>query len=179
MFFISVLTVKKLLTSLCIHSSPKFFDHLYHHYPEFFLVKLYICFILPSSGTCFSFCLFLQKWPSLGNILCILAVQSPLISYAICSRHSPQEVGVGPWLWQAGYVGSLVSLVSSFYGWVPCLAWFTGCQLLVGGALSLGNLFQDPRGCKASAGSLVSRAKVQKIGAVAYPLVMGFMPFPG
>ena len=75
-------------------------------------------------------------------------------------------------------MGSLVSLVSSSYGWVPCLAWFTGCQLLVGGALSLGNLFQDPRGCKASAGSLVSRAKVQKIGAVACPLVMGFMPDP-
>lgn len=60
-FFIFILTVKKFLTSLCIHSSPKFFDHLYHHYPELFLVKLYIYFILPSSGTCFSFCLFLAE----------------------------------------------------------------------------------------------------------------------
>lgn len=40
----------------------------------------------------------------LRNILCILAVQSPLISQFICSRYSSPNK-VGPWLWQVAMWG--------------------------------------------------------------------------
>ena len=56
---------------------------------------------------------------------------------------------------------------------MPCLVH----RLPAAGCWGLVSL-QDPRGCRASAGSLVSRAKVQKTGAGACPLVMGFMPGP-
>ena len=115
----------------------------------------------------------LENWPSVGGILHIPAVHSPLIPQAICSWAPPKRV-----MWV------LLLCWADYVMWVVWWAWLTpslvGCQALppmhVAGCCLAGpghnvaccGTFGDPG---ASTGSLLGRVGVlEDFGAAAHPL---------
>lgn len=73
----------------------------------------------------------LEKRLSTGDVLCIPAVHAPLVVQAACSRDSPHEGCVVPFV-VAGYVGGLIGLVDPglfIYQALPCIE-AIGCWLL-------------------------------------------------
>ena len=72
----------------------------------------------------------LEKWLSI-DVLCIAAVQAPLVVQAACSGDSPHEGCVVPFV-VAGYVGGLIGLVDPglfIYQALTCIE-AVGCWLL-------------------------------------------------
>ena len=79
----------------------------------------------------------LEKWPALGDIPCVPAAHSPLVTQAVCSRDSLYEGCLGPSV-VGSYVGGLAGLVGPQSGWLPGPALCGGGRPLVGRGQSWG-----------------------------------------
>ena len=102
----------------------------------------------------------LEKWLFVGDVLCIPAAHSPLVIRAICYKHAPYVDCMAP------------SLMEGCLTWVVWLAWLAprpvGCWTLPcaqAASCCLAGLGHKVTGCRtpggprASAGSLMSRAR--------------------
>ena len=118
----------------------------------------------------------LEKWLSVGDVLCIPAVHSSLITQAV--GVSPRQAVWVLLLWCTDYVGSLVGSVGSRSSWLPGLPcveaasrWLAGPGYKAADCRTLGG----PRAC---AGSLVGRVRVQKTLGL-FPAHWWVKPGPG
>ena len=114
----------------------------------------------------------LGTWPSVGSILCIPAVHSPLFTQAVCSRGSSKRATCIFLLWGTDYVGGLVGFVSPWSGWLPGLPALCGSS-----GCCLAEPFNEVSGCGtlgspgAGIGLLVVGVRVLKN--------VGLLPTPG
>lgn len=95
----------------------------------------------------------MEKWPVVGDVLCILAAHSPLATRAICSRGVPYVGCVSP----SVVAGGLVGVAGPWFGWValPCVeaavCWLVGPDHEAAGCgiLSGPRTYSGPRVTKA------------------------------
>ena len=134
------------------HLSPSTSFSSYGVLPCSFVWNMFLCYLtllnlLFLFLVCWLGFSILEKWSFVGDILCISAPYSPLVTRAICSRDAPMWAVWVLLLWRANYCGqSLVSVAGSWFGWLSGPALYGDCQPLVGGARSQGSWLWKPWG---------------------------------